>query len=250
MEQTPVTILTKFLDALYPANYVCLSCGKEIECNTLALCDKCKQSLPNLSKYRCSKCDADVNEDTHICDLCKSTPMVFDKNYSAFDYSGSIKKMLLGLKYHGAKYNGTTLSQLLFDKYSSINKSFDYIIPVPLSSARFNERHYNQVEVLLESFILNNCNVKLDVLTRVIDTPHQAGLSRRDRLTNLKGAFKVVDKSSVKGKSVLLVDDVFTTGATVNECATTLIKAGASSVTVLTLCRNNNKESAHDKEHR
>lgn len=245
-----MSLITKFLDALYPKNYVCLSCGCEIECNDIALCDKCKNSLPQLNKHRCNKCDATTNEDTHICDLCKSTPMVFDKNYSAFDYSGSIKKMLLGLKYHGAKYNGSTLSYLLYEKYLTINHNFDLIIPVPLSAERLSERKYNQVEVLLEKFILEKCNVVSDVLVRTIDTPHQASLSRRDRLTNLKGAFTITNKRVVKGKDVLLVDDVFTTGATVNECASTLFKAGAKSVTVLTLCRNNNKENADDKKHR
>ena len=245
-----MSLITKFLDALYPNNYMCLSCGCEIECSDIALCDKCKNSLPYLPKHRCSKCDAVTNEDTHICDLCKSTPMVFDKNYSAFDYSGNIKKLLLGLKYHGAKYNGTTLSKLLYEKYLSINRSFDIIIPVPLSSARLDERKYNQAEVLLENFILEKCSVLNDVLIRTVDTPHQAGLTRRDRLTNLKGAFSVVNKKVVKGKDVLVVDDVFTTGATVNECAVTLLKAGAKSVTVLTLCRNNYKENANDKKHR
>ena len=242
MGQTLVKLISKFLDALYPENYVCLSCGKEIAENKISLCNKCMTSLPYLRNHLCAKCDAVVNEDTYICDLCKSTSNVFVKNYSAFDYSGAIRKLLLDLKYYGAKYNADTLSNLLYEKYLSVDKHFDVIIPVPLHKTRLEERHYNQSELLLTTFVENGLNVKTDVLIRVLDTPHQAGLNRMDRLSNLKDCFKVVDKSSVKGKDVLVVDDVFTTGATVNECAITLLNAKAKSVTVLTLCRNNYKE--------
>lgn len=244
----PVMIPSKILDALYPEGLSCLSCNREIVPSNISLCSKCREALPLLPKFRCSKCDAITNEDTYVCDLCKSTPMVFDKNYSAFDYSGSIKKLLLGLKYHGAKYNARTLSYLLYEKYCSIKQHFDIVIPVPLHENRIRDRGYNQTELLLEAFVDNGVNVRSDLLVRIIDTPHQAGLSRVDRLSNLKAAFSITNRRDIKGRDVLLIDDVFTTGSTVDECARVLLSARAHSVTVLTLCRNNYKEVSYDKK--
>jgi ComF family protein len=116
--------------------------------------------------------------------------------------------------------------------------NLDVIIPVPLHPRRLREREFNQ-SLLLADRIGRHLNVPVSFtdLIRLVPSPAQTTLSRKGRLKNLRGAFAVRDAESVAGKRVLLIDDVFTTGATVNECAKTLRKAGSGDVFVLTLAR-------------
>jgi ComF family protein len=115
---------------------------------------------------------------------------------------------------------------------------YDLLIPVPLHVSRLRWRGFNQ-SLLLTKELARSWEMPLDpfVLRRCRSTPPQVGLDERARRRNVRGAFTVVDRTSIKGRSVLLVDDVFTTGATVNECAATLRRAGARCVDVLVLAR-------------
>ena len=231
-----MSLVSKFLDHLYPSNIKCISCDRDIDIDgKICMCTRCIDALPKVEGYRCTKCDCITNENTRICDNCKDILPVFDKNYSAFDYMDSIRSMVLKLKYHDKSYLSTTLSYLLYDRYLDMHRTFDVVVPVPMYI--HSTRRYNHTELLLEAFVDNGVVVDTTSLTRIKDTKRQAGLSRADRLDNLLGAFKV-DKSNIKDKSVLLVDDVYTTGSTANECAKMLLDAGATSVTVLTLCRS------------
>ena len=232
-------ILNKFLDALYPSHYKCLVCSKEIVSDGVDICDECLESCEVVdSVHGCIKCGATLVANDVVCGACKDIVPVFDKNYSVFVFKDSIKLLLLSLKYNGKKYIASTFSEILYDKYLELNLNCDVVIPVPLHCNRLLERGYNQSELLCSSFISNGISVCTNVLERVKDTPHQTELSKSDRYSNILGAFKVTNKSVVKGKSVLLVDDVYTTGSTVNECSKVLLKAGARSVTVLTLCHS------------
>lgn len=234
-------LLSKFLDILYPSHFKCLVCGCEIVSDGVDICDECLSHMVVVDEYSCSRCGGTLVADDTICMQCKDLSPVFDKNYSVFVFEGYIKSLILALKYSGKKYIASTLSEMLYDKYLDIGVDFDIILPVPLHTNRLKERGFNQSELMLESFVKHDLPVRGDVLSRVVDTPHQTELSRQDRLANLVGAFKLTDKQAVKGKSMLLVDDVYTTGSTVNECAKVLLKAGAKSVTVLTLCRGLHK---------
>jgi ComF family protein len=115
---------------------------------------------------------------------------------------------------------------------------YDLLIPVPLHAARLRWRGFNQ-SLLLARELASAWQMSANpfVLRRCRSTPPQVGLDERARRRNVRGAFEVADRASVKGRAVLLVDDVFTTGATVNECAVTLRRAGARYVDVLVLAR-------------
>ncbi|GJL66260.1 MAG: hypothetical protein NPIRA05_12310 [Nitrospirales bacterium] len=114
----------------------------------------------------------------------------------------------------------------------------DLIMPVPLHSTRLREREYNQ-SLLLAHRLSTHFHIPLTytALIRTRQTTPQTALSRKDRLNNLRRSFAVTSPETIKGKTILLVDDVFTTGTTVNECAKTLRKAGSGSVYVVTLAR-------------
>lgn len=129
------------------------------------------------------------------------------------------------------------LAQLL-SRHCPHRPEYDLLIPVPLHASRLRWRGFNQ-SLLLTKDLASSWAMPLDpfVLRRCRSTPPQVGLDERARRRNVRGAFAVADRASVKGRAILLVDDVFTTGATVNECAVTLRRAGARCVDVLVLAR-------------
>jgi ComF family protein len=126
--------------------------------------------------------------------------------------------------------------------------SIDVIMPVPLHPRRLREREFNQSLLLADLIALRlELPVAYANLVRIIPSPPQTSLSRKDRLRNLRGAFAVQNPDQISGKRVLLIDDVFTTGTTVNECAKTLRRAGSGDVFVLTLARTEETGSVPDR---
>ena len=217
------------LNKLYVKDFRCIVCHREIPSGSkYSMCDKCRQNLPTI-KNPCTKCGGDISI-AGVCTNCKSNMPTFDRNIVALSYKPPITTLIHKFKYNNAKYLKEPLGEILVDAYMSSGHNIDYIIPVPIHPNRLKERGYNQVELLLPSFDKIKVPYYIDIVERIIDTPHQTDLPRSKRLTNLDGAFKVTDKKRVKGKSILIVDDVYTTGATLNELAKVLLKAGAKSV--------------------
>ncbi len=247
-------IKDKLINAIFPNNIKCLICSKELSENTLySLCEQCLNELPFNTGKTCLRCDEPLTSASNYCLKCKSIVPYFKHNKSVFLYEGKIKSFVRGLKYDNKRYYATTLSNFLAGEYVKLNKDFDVVIPVPLHTNRLKERGFNQSELLCKSLKDKlKLNVDTKILGKVVYTESQTHLTRQDREKNLHDSFKVIDKSKIKGKRVLLVDDVFTTGSTINECARTLKDAGAKEVCSLTLAHayleiklneKNNKEA-------
>lgn len=224
----------KFLDHIFVPDIKCIVCGKEIKRNErYGMCDKCLLSLPTII-HPCTKCGSEcISGD--VCLNCKTITPSFTNCYVVLKYSPPVTALIHKAKYKNAKYLFKYLSNLMYDKYLELGLDIDMLIPVPLNENRIKERGYNQSLLLCETFIKYGVHIDNDVLIRTKDTPHQTSLTREQRLTNLDKAFKVVDKSKIKGKTILILDDVYTTGSTLNEISKTLIKAGASKVYGLVL---------------
>jgi ComF family protein len=151
-------------------------------------------------------------------------------------------------KYGGKTHLAAPLGALLFIalmRYWDVN-AIDLVLPVPLHVRRLRKRGFNQAFLLIRDWEMIaaelkispvNFQMKFDVLTRNRWTESQTGLARRKRLTNIKNAFSIKDPLKIEDKRILLVDDVYTTGATVDECAQVLLAGGAQTVDVLTLAR-------------
>ena len=226
--------ISKILNKLYVRDYRCIICNREIHHDSrYSMCDKCRNALPFI-KNPCVKCGGDIASG-HVCTNCKSNMPIFEKNIVALNYVSPITTLIYKLKYENAQYLARPLGQILVDTYIESDYNIDYIIPVPIHTNRRKSRGYNQVELLLPAFDKINIPYYTDIVERIIDTPHQTGLSRKDRLTNLDGSFKVIDKKQVKGKSILIIDDVYTTGATLNELSKVLYKAKAKTVYCMSL---------------
>lgn len=231
--------LREFLTkTIYLKDIKCLFCGKELDKDSrYCACDECLLSLPFLNEKVCKKCGEPIKSHATYCMRCKNhVDRGFDKARAVFLYAGKIKDAIINLKYFGNKYYAEYLSNFMFDLYQRENFSADVIIPAPMSAKSFKMRGFNQAELLCQAFINHGIELNSNCVQKVVETENQVKLDFKERQTNLIGAFKVIDKDAVKNKNILIIDDIFTTGATVTEIANVLKKAHAKNVEVITLC--------------
>lgn len=232
-------LMTAGLTLLFPPSCPC--CRKMLEDSEQLLCEDCFEQLKFIKKPYCSCCGKVFTggEENHLCGVCLQSRWKFDKVRSFFAYEEIIAGLIHKLKYSGDMTGLETLRWLgeQNDVLHDLDTP-DYILPVPLHVKRLRKRGFNQALVLARSlFPDEKKKIRYDILLRTGDTPSQTGLSGKERRKNLKKAFVIEKASEVAGKNILLVDDVFTTGATANECANALKAAGCETVNVLTICR-------------
>lgn len=208
---------------------VCCWCGIEIENYEDEICDDCRDTVKQFRKAR-------------MCGIyrtSKSSDVLGDE---------ALEKAIKALKYSEKTWLAKGLGMLLFSTFVRYwdEKEIDLVMPVPLHIRKLRERGFNQSYLLVRNWhrIAENLNINLshikidmDTLIRHKKTESQASLEGKERMENIKNAFLVENPSKVQGKRILLVDDVFTTGLTVNECTKELLEAGAAYIDVLTLAR-------------
>jgi ComF family protein len=184
----------------------------------------------------CQRCGVTSGEG-NLCHSCVNYPLTIDGIRSAFLFQGTVRQAILQLKYRHLKAVAAPLGQLLAEYLGSHPLKGEVIIPVPLHSKRIRERGYNQASLLAKELSrLVGLPVVEDILIRVRDALPQARTrSAIERRRNVQGAF--ICRQGLEGKQILLLDDVCTTGATLDACATALKAAGASSVWGLTVAR-------------
>ena len=222
------------IDLFFPRQVKCIFCSSETK--EFGICDKCYESLPFLTSPICHNCGGKLIGKGKVCIECKGRHFDFDRSFAVLSYEGDVQDKIISFKQNGNKYIGETFAWLIDRKFHELYLDIDIIIPVPISEERTKERGFNQSEVLCVE-LLSTGLVDTGVIKRVVDTPHQTGLSRENRENNLKDCFKVIDKKKIKGKNVLLIDDIYTTGSTLNECSKTLKKNGVNKVFALCLAR-------------
>ena len=174
-----------------------------------------------------------------LCGRCIKDYYSFDKARSIAIYEGNIRDLLIGFKYEGKLNRAGSLLDIMINNFPDDLDEFDCVVPVPLHIDKLRKREYNQAVVLADG-LANHIGVRCDLfgLKRVRDTRPQIELPNEvERRRNVRGAFSVVKEDNFQGNSVLLVDDVFTTGSTSDECSKMLLKSGAYKVQVLTLTR-------------
>lgn len=219
----------------------CLSCG-DYASNTNQLCGGCWKSLEFISTPFCQRCGHPfvVDQSHLICGDCLHQPPSFTMGRAAFRYDSLIRELILKLKSGDATYLAKPLGLWLARSGQDLLEKTDVIIPVPLHRWRLFKRRYNQATLLARELANYSGRPLLtNVLIRTKNTTSQHGKSRQLRQKNVKNVFKIAPShlDFIKKKSFLLVDDVWTTGATLNACIKVLKKAGAKDVYVLTLAR-------------
>lgn len=215
----------------------CLFCNAETQHQgnhqtSIAICQPCMASLPWQTQICCPQCGLGHIET--VCGKClKNTPS-FDTTYASMAYNYPIDSALQRFKYQKQLSLTPILAKLLLQH--APHQTVDYIIPMPMHPKRLQERGFNQsLEIAKVVGKKLNIPVKVDACKRILHTPPQASLALKERAKNIKGAFQsTVDLS---GKSIIVIDDVMTSGASLNELAKTLKKAGANHVSNWVIAR-------------
>ncbi len=182
------------------------------------------------------------NEAGPLCGLCRRAELEFSRAVAYGAYEGVLRDLIHIFKYQRVRSASPLLGRLLTQAVSTMQlPEALVVIPVPMSPGRRRARGFNQAEALAQAFLSTQPSgrIQLDTvsLVRTRETSSQTGLTRHQRRANLRGAFAVSDRARIKGRSVLIVDDVMTTGTTAGECARVLRRAGADQVLVATVAR-------------
>lgn len=233
------------LDLIFPQ--ICPSCTSPSIENLI--CDACLSSIRLIiGRKICTRCGfplglksatGDFHYDEHLCGDCLTGRYYFDRARSVALYEGWLREILHRFKYDGKVRLGRVLARILAEHYPSELGDVDLILPIPLHIGKLRTREFNQ-SIVMAKDLAKSIRVPFNAfaLKKVRDTKPQYEMgNERERRKNVMGAFVVEDTRRVRRKSILLVDDVFTTGSTLNECARVLLKAGVIKVQALTLMR-------------
>ena len=230
--------LRVLLDALMPPQ--CLVCGVSVG-TPGSLCSQCFSDFNFIVPPLCTACGVPLDAltaDHFLCGACVRELPVFQRARAVFIYDDVSRPLIIKFKHNDRTDAAIHLARWMARAGAELIQDCDLIVPVPLHRRRLFIRMYNQSS-LLANALSKQVNIPVDarVLARTKLTQSQGGLNRKARLKNVSKAFSVPDAPKVQGKKILLIDDVLTTGATVNECARVLLENGAKSVDVLVLAR-------------
>lgn len=232
---------------LFPSN--CRICRAPLtNVATLPVCEPCLAQIVPLDGPLCQICGEKLfhanaeTEDAPLCGICRRIKPHFRRAAAFGAYEGTLRDLVHLFKYNGVRPAGKVLGGLLHRTVATMALPDSYIvIPVPLWSGKRTARGFNQAEAITSAFISfqSSSSIQLDtsILIRTRETASQTGLTRHQRRANVRGAFTVVQAEKIKGRSILIVDDVMTTGTTAGECARVLRRAGAKEVFVATIAR-------------
>lgn len=233
-------IWDRFIDILLPRR--CYVSGEIIESNQIVSAEVW-QDLHFLSEPECDHCGLPFEfeiEGRHLCLDCEQAPPNYDQARALLRYEETSRPIILGFKHGDQTHMAPILGQMMAGRARCWAEQIDYIIPVPLHYRRLVKRRYNQASLLAKPIAQTLQKPVLhEALKRMKNTAPQGHQSRAERHSNMAGAFDVEAgmAEALKGRNILLIDDVLTSGATVNQCAKTLKKYGADKVFVLCLAR-------------
>ena len=225
---------------------VCFGCGRDLKWNAKTpLCPTCEKGLVLPGPLICQRCGVVLPSGGAHCFHCRGSKAAAYKCKiirSACNFNELSRGLVHALKYQGASYVAPYMGGVMAHRFGMLTElaGVNLVIPVPLFVARLKKRGYNQSELLARAFCQKTrlaLNVK--ALVRVRDTGSQTKLGRPERVKNMSGAFTVKNPAAVKGKTILLIDDVATTGSTLEACAQALRTAGAKRVLAFTFAREN-----------
>lgn len=234
-------LFNALLDVLLPP--ICHICHSFIpNAGKIHICKLCLEKLSPITSPICTICGIPFIGvgNNHFCGNCVANPPDFDNARGAFIYDGVLRDLIHSFKYNNLSHLRYPLANLMLINLNDFIQLEhpEIIIPVPLHSSRLRQRGFNQ-SVLLGQTISKELHLPIlpDTLIRIRRTNPQVELSGIERKTNVKDAFAVKYAKRIEGKRILLIDDVMTTGSTMNECAKELKNAGASKVIAVTVAR-------------
>jgi len=236
MVLSDLSIFTIAADLICPEH--CAGCDAFVDQRAL-FCATCRASVRTLGPPECARCGDPLPPAGRCACLLAASPIRMARAFAAYDRAAAtnpVARAIARYKYAGARRLGRRLAAALLPRIP--DPAVDVVVPVPLHPRRLRGRGYNQSAVLARlvgRFL--GCRVELRAVTRVRHTPTQVGLGTEERARNVADAFAVRDATAVADRTVLVVDDVWTSGATARAVATTLRAAGAVAVDVATIAR-------------
>lgn len=228
------------LELLYPKSAKCCICGSTAR---EAVCSSCLTALEYLEGRVCLKCGKGLEEDypDNTCPDCKGDHKHFELAFSCFSYRDRGKDIIHKLKYEGCRDAAYVLARLMYRKLRDENVSFQAVVPVPIHKSKLETRGFNQAELIAERISQLSGTDFWDCLLRTKETTEQFKLDKIHRMLNVHDAFcKNMMYNGVKYDDIVLVDDVYTTGSTVNECSRILKQHGVQRIYVITAATGSN----------
>jgi len=236
---------------LFPSD--CRLCGIPLtNISRLPVCKDCLSAIRPITEGVCSICgerlaSPGVFADEHVaprCGLCQRVRRPFEKAVAYGSYDGGLRELIHLLKFQQVRPAANVLGRMLAEMIAQLEPAFAgpvLVVPVPLHGSKQRQRGFNQSELIARIALKLRKSDHLilapDCLARCRETKSQIGLTSHQRRENMRGAFALTKPEEIAGREVLLVDDVYTTGTTVSECARILVRAGASKIWVATVAR-------------
>jgi len=258
-------IAESLFTTLFPSD--CRLCGEPlVRISRLPVCESCLTAIRPIDGLACGICGERLTSRYTVssldgiarCGNCERQNPAFTKAVAYGSYDGGLRELIHLLKYDHVRPAAGVLGRMLAEALCNLQPSFGdrlpLIIPVPLHREKARQRGFNQSELIARSAMkagvgdVPQLEVNVSAVARVRTTESQTGLTRHQRLENIRGAFAVIRPEEVDGRDIVLVDDVFTTGTTVSECARVLRKAGAEQVWAATVARVLRPEAAFSVE--
>lgn len=207
---------------------------------------KCEMCETISESYICNKCKSKIEKTelylNKVDDYSKDDTKYFDEHAYIFEYNSIIREKIIQYKFKNRAYLGKMFSEFFVknEKMCGFLKKYDIIIPVPMTNKKIKERGYNQTEIIARIISKNipNITIQKNVLIKYKDNKVQSRLNKKQRQHNVQDVYKLSNGEIIKNRNVLILDDIYTTGATCNECAKTLRKAQPKKIGIITIAKD------------
>ena len=222
--------MVNLINLIYPN--VCGICDK---ISNSSICKKCELMINDIIKWK-----VEYYKDKN-----------FTKHFYLFDYKGVVRENIINYKFNDKSYLYRTFLEIILKnkKIHDFLKKYDIIIPVPIHKKRKNERGYNQSELIAKEISNKILNLKFEnkVVEKIKNTLPQSSLTKKQREENVQNVYKIINKEKIENKKIIIFDDIYTTGSTVNAIAKILKENGAKEVSVLTIAKDEKKVGKHGR---
>lgn len=214
----------------------CAVCDTVLGRKETGICEDCGKRLPYVAEPTCMRCGKPIAHDlTLYCGDCRRHRHRFDRGFAVFVYTKEMQESIARFKYRDRQEYALFYARELERKRRAAGYEAEMLVPVPVHRRKLSSRGYNQAKLIAEEMERLSGIPSAEAVLRRRDTLPQKELTRRERLSNMAEAFQSNPEIPVQGKRILLVDDIFTTGSTVDLCADVLKRAGASEVSFATV---------------
>lgn len=226
----------------YPDDFGCIVCDarglhRKIHANAV-ICDDCIAKMHKVGSVTCKKCGRHVGSTDSLCEACAKHDLMFDSAFSVYCYDGVMRDLIHKFKYSGAMWLADFGAESMVQEHDISALDIDIVTFVPMYAKKQRTRGYNQAELLANKFAEYTGKNHADLLVRKVNTTPQSQLDKDERMKNIENAIALNKQyvNTVKNKNIIIIDDVLTTGSSLNECAKVLKENGAAKVYGYCLC--------------